>query len=106
MNATSRLSRSKIDRYSAVFAGRGGGRMLTKDEQSALQKWVAQGGSLLLSGEEGQRLFGNEPPAWLSIQRWNSSKPVKCAIQKPERDWIASPAPIANRGAMRVSFTM
>ncbi len=72
-----------LDRYSAVFLGRGGGRMLTKDEQSALQKWVAQGGSLLLSGEEGQRLFGNEPPAWLGIQRWNSSKPVKCAIQKP-----------------------
>jgi hypothetical protein len=73
-----------LDRYSAVFIGRGGGKALTKDEQSALQKWVAKGGSLILSGEEGQRLFGNEPPAWLGIERWLAGKPVKCAIQQPE----------------------
>src|SRR5438552_18170517 len=39
-----------LNRYSAVFLGRFGGKTLTKDEQAALQRWVATGGSLLLSG--------------------------------------------------------
>src|SRR5262249_27359807 len=73
-----------LGRYSSVFIGRGGGRTLTKDDQLTLQKWVAQGGKLLLSSEEGQRLFGNEPPAWLGIDRWITGKSVQCNIQQAE----------------------
>src|SRR5262245_33114583 len=71
-----------LGRYSAVLLGRLGGKALTKDEQEALRKWVADGGVLLLSGEEGQRLFGNTPPEWLGIASWAFNKPVKCAVQK------------------------
>src|SRR5262245_30628085 len=73
-----------LERYSAVFFGRLGSRALSVEEQTALQKWVAAGGVLTLSGEEGQRLFGNQPPAWLGVQRWASVKPVRCAVQQPD----------------------
>ena len=75
-----------LPQYSAVFFGQRGGRALAKDEQSTLQKWVEAGGHLVLSGEEGQRLFGNEPPAWLGIVRWQSGKPIKCAIQQADHE--------------------
>lgn len=73
-----------LGHYSAVFFGRFGGRALDKLEQSALERWVAGGGHLILSGEEGQRLFGNEPPAWLGIERWASVKPLQCTVQRPD----------------------
>lgn len=73
-----------LGRYSAVLLGRSGGKALPKDEQETLRKWVADGGALLLSGEEGQRLFGNTPPDWLGIASWAFNKPLKCAVQQAD----------------------
>jgi hypothetical protein len=35
-----------------------------------LHDWGAEGHVLMLSGEEGQRLFGNSPPAWTGRESW------------------------------------
>src|SRR5262249_13844937 len=85
-----------LERYSAVFFGRLGSRALSVEEQTALQKWVAAGGVLTLSGEEGQRPFGNQPPAWLGVQRWASGKPARCAVPQPD------PPRAKGRGGMEV----
>src|SRR5262249_20814897 len=79
-----------LGKFSAVYFGRFAGKLLTLADQQALESWVAAGGILLFSGEEGQRLFGTEPPAWLGIQRWSIDKPIEFAVQRADHELAKS----------------
>src|SRR5262249_31241287 len=74
------------------------------------------GGHLILSGEEGVRLFGNQPPAWTGIAGWAFGKEVRATVQQPghllakglagvdrkDPAWTTTTTAVASPGALSV----
>ena len=51
-----------LEKYSGVLIGPAAGRALSPAERASLQRWVRQGGRLIVSLSEVQKIFGDAPP--------------------------------------------
>jgi len=78
---------SRLDNFSALLIGNRAGRLLTAEENAALEKWVAGGGTLIFSADEPRRLWDNKLPEWVggngACSHW-SSTPFVAKIQQPD----------------------
>ncbi len=75
-----------LNRASAILVGEGSAAAFPKEEVDGLKEWVQNGGILILSGTEGQSLFGNTPPGWIGAKKWwtGSIDPKSAQLLKPE----------------------
>ncbi len=75
----------RISQYGSILIGPGAGTRLTPEATAALQEWVANGGTLILSGGEPQQLWGPKLPAWVAGEgatNWWRKEPLQVSLQQ------------------------
>ena len=75
----------RMAQYSAVLIGPGSGARLSAEETAAVSRWVEDGGTLILTGAEPSRLWGNALPAWVAGEGatfWWRKEPAQVALQQ------------------------
>ena len=61
-----------FQRYSVIMVGYKGSEVFSRCGYTAgLEKWVHQGGILILTGSEGVKLFGQNMPGWVGGKSWS-----------------------------------
>jgi hypothetical protein len=89
---------SRLSQYSSILIGNRGGRTLTAEENAALEKWVAAGGTLIFTADEPRRLWDNKPPAWVGgdgAGAWWSSAGFVATIRQPDHPLLKGIAEVA-----------
>lgn len=81
----------RLPEYSAVLIGNGSGKKLSPEDDAVLERWVAEGGALILTGAEQSRFWGNNLPEWVAgkdAAYWWSDTSAECAIQQPDHPLV------------------
>lgn len=75
----------RASKYSAILIGPGSGAKLSEGDTATLGKWVEDGGTLILSGAEPQRMWGASLPAWVAGEGatyWWRKAPAEVGIRQ------------------------
>ena len=64
---------AKLDRYSAVLVGNGSAKPMTAEQAGKLERWVAGGGLLVITGDEGRSLFAKADPFGPTSPDWTTA---------------------------------
>jgi hypothetical protein len=75
-----------FQRYSVIMVGLKGSEVFSRCGYTAgLEKWVHQGGILILTGSEGVKLFGQNMPGWVGGKSWSrGEKQPALKLLKPD----------------------